>query len=74
LDTVAVLGNHDLWRGANDVIGALRRAGIRTLDNDAIARASIMKEESARDFVGRKNVIHSGREVYHGKGLLERSS
>jgi uncharacterized protein len=39
--TVAVLGNHDLWTGPSDVIAALRRAGIVTLNNEAIVRGPV---------------------------------
>jgi predicted MPP superfamily phosphohydrolase len=35
LGTVAVLGNHDHWRNAVEARAALRRIGIRVLDNDA---------------------------------------
>lgn len=36
LGTVAVLGNHDHWRGANAVRTALHRAGAVVLTNDAV--------------------------------------
>ena len=35
LGTVAVLGNHDHWRDAAEARAALRRVGVRLLDNDA---------------------------------------
>jgi hypothetical protein len=35
LGTVAVLGNHDHWRGAAEARAALQRIGVRVLDNDA---------------------------------------
>ena len=35
LGTVAVLGNHDHWRNADEARAALRRIGVRVLDNDA---------------------------------------
>jgi hypothetical protein len=33
---VAVLGNHDHWRNAAEARAALRRIGVRVLDNDAV--------------------------------------
>lgn len=35
--TFAVLGNHDHWRNAAEASAALRRIGVRVLDNQAIA-------------------------------------
>ena len=37
LGTIAVLGNHDHWRDAEAAAEALKRAGIRLLDNEAVA-------------------------------------
>ena len=37
LGTYAVLGNHDHWRDAGEAREALARAGIRLLDNEAVA-------------------------------------
>lgn len=36
LGTIAVLGNHDHWRSAEDSRRALRKAGITLLDNEAV--------------------------------------
>src|SRR5690348_3968288 len=36
LGSVAVLGNHDHWRGLGDIVPALSAAHIRVLDNDAM--------------------------------------
>ena len=36
LGVYAVLGNHDHWRGAGEISGALRKANIRILDNEAV--------------------------------------
>jgi predicted MPP superfamily phosphohydrolase len=36
LGTFAVLGNHDHWRDAAEARAALRRIGVRVLDNDAV--------------------------------------
>jgi uncharacterized protein len=41
LGTVAVLGNHDHWTGADAVRAQLRRAGIIVLENQAVARGPI---------------------------------
>jgi len=37
LGTIAVLGNHDHWRNADEARAVLRRIGVRVLDNDAVA-------------------------------------
>jgi predicted MPP superfamily phosphohydrolase len=37
LGTIAVLGNHDHWRNEAEARAALRRIGVRLLDNDAVA-------------------------------------
>jgi predicted MPP superfamily phosphohydrolase len=39
--TYAVLGNHDHWRDAAEVRSALRKAGVRILDNQATTVGSI---------------------------------
>jgi predicted MPP superfamily phosphohydrolase len=36
LGVIAVLGNHDHWRGAADIRSALLQASVRVLDNDAV--------------------------------------
>lgn len=41
LGTVAVLGNHDHWRDAEQMRRALRAAGVTVLDNDAVARGPL---------------------------------
>jgi predicted MPP superfamily phosphohydrolase len=37
LGVVSVLGNHDHWRGRPEIVAALRDAGIRVLENEALA-------------------------------------
>jgi predicted MPP superfamily phosphohydrolase len=41
LGTVAVLGNHDLWTGQAAVRAALEEAGVRVLQNEAVARGPL---------------------------------
>ncbi len=38
LGTVAVLGNHDWWTGAPDVVAALEAAGVAMADNRVVRR------------------------------------
>ena len=41
LGTIAVLGNHDHWTGAAAVRGALNRAGVTVLVNEAVVRGPL---------------------------------
>jgi predicted MPP superfamily phosphohydrolase len=56
IGTFAVLGNHDHWADAAAARAALRRAGIRVLDNDAAAAGPLAVGGLDDAFTGRDDV------------------
>jgi predicted MPP superfamily phosphohydrolase len=56
LGTVAVLGNHDLWTGPSAIRGALERAGVTVLQNQAVARGPVAIAGLADVFTDQQNV------------------
>ena len=56
LATIAVLGNHDHWRDAGAVAAALEKAGIRLLDNDAVAVGPLAVGGLDDDYTGQDDL------------------
>lgn len=56
LGTVAVYGNHDWWTGRAAVRGQLARAGIRVIENQAIAVGPLAVGGVGDNFTGHDNV------------------
>jgi predicted MPP superfamily phosphohydrolase len=56
LGTLAVLGNHDHWRGEPEMIGAIKRSGIRLLSNDAIVVGPLSLGGADDAFTGNDDV------------------
>ena len=56
LGAYAVLGNHDHWRDAAEARAALRAAGIRVLDNDAVAAGPLAIGGLDDAFTGRDDL------------------
>lgn len=52
---VAVLGNHDWWHGGDEVISALRKAGITVLENESVKIGSRLNIAGASDYYSRNS-------------------
>jgi hypothetical protein len=56
LGAFAVLGNHDHWRNADQARAALKRAGVRLLENEAVRVGPLALGGLDDDFTGRARV------------------
>jgi hypothetical protein len=56
LGTFAVLGNHDHWHNADHARAALKRAGVRLLENEAVAAGPMALGGLDDDFTGRARI------------------
>ena len=56
LGTVAVLGNHDHWRGESEMLDAIKRSSIRLLSNDAVAIGPLSLGGADDAFTGNDDV------------------
>lgn len=56
LGTVAVLGNHDHWRGESEMLDAIKRSSIRLLSNDAVAVGPLSLGGADDAFTGNDDV------------------
>jgi hypothetical protein len=59
LGAFAVLGNHDHWRNADQARAALKRAGVRLLENEAVAVGPLALAGLDDDFTGRARVAQT---------------
>jgi hypothetical protein len=76
LGTIAVLGNHDHWRDAGEARAALKKAGIRLLDNAAVQAGPVAVGGLDDDFTGRANVpatVAALRRLKGGRLILSHS-
>jgi len=76
LGAVAVLGNHDHWRGLGDIIPALRAAHVRVLDNSAAAIGPLNLGGVDDAFTGHDDVmatVRTMRPLSGAKVLLSHS-
>jgi hypothetical protein len=73
---IAVLGNHDHWRGAAEVRAALRAAGVTVLDNQAVAAGPLAVGGMDDEFTSHDDLartIAAMRSVEGAKLLLSHS-
>jgi hypothetical protein len=76
LATVAVLGNHDHWRDAEESRVALERAGIRLLDNEAVEIGPVALgglDDAFTGYAEPEATISAMRELRGAKLLLSHS-
>lgn len=59
LGTVAVLGNHDYWTQPMLIRGALERAGVNVLDNDAVQLGPLAIGGVSDSYSGHQNVART---------------
>ncbi len=56
MGTIAVMGNHDHWRGRDEMMAALKAAGIRILTNDAVRVGSMVIGGADDDFTNHADI------------------
>jgi predicted MPP superfamily phosphohydrolase len=64
----AVLGNHDHWRDAGEISGALRKANIRILDNEAVTAGGMRLGGLDDDYTGNSDLKGTVAEMRSGPG------
>ncbi|WP_239987445.1 metallophosphoesterase [Sphingosinithalassobacter portus] len=68
LGVFAVLGNHDHWHGAAGIDAALKRAGIRTLDNEVVRVGPLLLAGAGDSMTGHADIPRVIRQVLREKG------
>jgi predicted MPP superfamily phosphohydrolase len=68
LGIYAVLGNHDVWEGADQAVGGLSKAGIRVLDNESVrvrkGNSQIVVAGLEDLYTGHPDAVIAGRDVH----------
>ena len=64
LGVVSVLGNHDHWRGRDEIVAALRKARIRVLENDALHVGPLSLGGIDDAFIGRDDAVRTAAAMH----------